>query len=95
MLFLYRPRQTWMPFALPRSSMQQAAYNRQLQQRFASTQRVAPATPAPLPPPAPATGPVPRRRDPLDDLQRLGELRREGLLTDAEFDAVKARLLAS
>ncbi len=30
MLFLYRPRQTWMPFALPRNRTQQAAYNRHL-----------------------------------------------------------------
>ena len=46
MLFLYRPRQTWMPFAMPRNRTQQAAYNRQLQEKFASTRRVAPAVPA-------------------------------------------------
>ena len=42
MLFLYRPRETWMPFALPRNRTEQAAYNRQLQQQFDSTRRVAP-----------------------------------------------------
>ena len=79
MLFLYRPRETWMPFALPRNRTQQAAYNRQLQANFASTRRV--------PPPVPAA-------DPLNDLQRLGELHQSGVLTDAEFESAKARLLA-
>jgi hypothetical protein len=82
MLFLYRPRQTWMPFALPQHRTQQAAYNRSLQDEFESTRRVAPAVPAAA------------ERDPLADLQRLGDLHRSGVLTDAEFEAVKARLLA-
>ena len=47
MLFLYRPRQTYMPFALPRSRTDQAAYNRRLQAKFDATRR------APLPAPAP------------------------------------------
>ena len=81
MLFLYRPRQTWMPFASARSRTQQAAYNRRLQEQFESTRRVAPAVPM-------ATG------DPLGDLSKLGELHRSGVLTDAEFESVKARLLA-
>ena len=34
MLFLYRPRQTWMPYRLPRNTTDQAAYNRRLQERF-------------------------------------------------------------
>jgi Short C-terminal domain len=80
-LFLYRPRQTWMPFALPRNRTQQAAYNRQLQERFESTRRV--------PPPVPAA-----EHDPLNDLKRLGELHQSGVLTDAEFESAKARLLA-
>ena len=79
MLFLYRPRQTWMPFALPRNRTQQAAYNRQLQENFESTRRV--------PPPVPTA-------DPLNDLQRIGELHQSGVLTDAEFESAKARLLA-
>jgi len=82
MLFLYRPRQTWMPYALPRNRTQQAHYNRQLQDRFASTRRVAPAVPAP------------GRRDAIADLTRLGELRDAGVLTDSEFSALKAKLLA-
>jgi Short C-terminal domain len=81
MLFLYRPRQTWLPFALPRNRTQQAAYNRQLQERFESTRRVAPAVPA-------------AERDPVADLKELGELHQAGALTDDEFEAAKAKLLA-
>ena len=81
MLFLYRPRQTWMPFSLPRNRSEQAAYNRRLQDRFDSTRRVAPAAPA-----AP--------RDPVADLKQLGELHRTGVLTDQEFADAKAKLLA-
>jgi Short C-terminal domain len=80
-LFLYRPRQTWMPYRLPRNRTQQAAYNRQLQENYQSTRRVAPATPA-------------VERDPLDQLKDLGELHRSGELTDAEFETAKAKLLA-
>jgi hypothetical protein len=81
MLFLYRPRQTWMPYALRRSHTQQAEYNRELQRRFASTRRVAPAVPAAA------------DRDPLADLKELAALHGSGLLTDAEFAAAKAKLL--
>jgi hypothetical protein len=42
----------------------------------------APAAPAP----APST---------LDQLQQLGELKAQGILTDAEFEAQKAKILAS
>jgi hypothetical protein len=81
MLFLYRPRQTWMPYALPRHRTEQAAYNRQLQAKFESTRRVAPAVPA-------------AQRDPVSDLQALAELYRSGVLTDAEFESAKAKVLA-
>ena len=37
MLFLYRPRQTWMPYRLPRNLTEQGAYNRQL--KGSSTRR--------------------------------------------------------
>ena len=37
MLFLYRPRETWMPFRVPRNVTQQRAYNRQMQERFDQT----------------------------------------------------------
>jgi hypothetical protein len=82
MLFLYRPRETWVPFALPRNRTEQAAYNRQLQQKFESTRRVAPAVPTATP------------RDPIADLKALAALHDSGALTDSEFEAAKAKLLA-
>jgi hypothetical protein len=82
MLFLYRPRQTWMPFSMPRNRTEQAAYNRQLQQQFDSTRRVAPAVPTVT------------ERDPIVDLKELAELHASGALSDAEFHTAKAKLLA-
>jgi len=43
------------------------------------------------PPPAPAAAPEP---DKLEQLQKLGELKASGVLTDAEFEAQKAKILA-
>jgi hypothetical protein len=80
MLFLYRPRQTWMPYSLPRGRTQQAAYNRELQDDYDATRRVPPAAPAAAP-------------DRFAQLRDLGELHRTGVLTDAEFEAQKARVL--
>ena len=41
--------------------------------------------------PAPQAAPAP---DPLEQLQKLGELKAQGVLTDAEFEAQKAKILA-
>jgi hypothetical protein len=82
-LFLLRPRQTYMPFAIPRERTQQDMYNRQLQDAYASTRRVAPPAPAALTPP----------RDPYADLKELAQLHREGVLTDEEFATAKAKIL--
>ncbi|MFN7150084.1 MAG: SHOCT domain-containing protein [Microthrixaceae bacterium] len=51
-------------------------------------QQTAPAAPAAAAPPTdvPST---------LDQLQQLGELKAQGILTDAEFEAQKAKILAS
>ena len=83
MLFLLRPRQTYMPYALPRSRLEQDAYNQQLREAYASTRRVAPYAPES----------PPTRRDPIAQLRELGELHRSGVLTDAEFAAEKAKVL--
>jgi hypothetical protein len=83
MLFLYRPRQTWMPFRRPRERSQQGAYNREMQARFQATRQVPPAVPAVSPP----------ARDALDTVQALAELHAAGTLTDDEFAAAKARVL--
>ena len=42
-------------------------------------------------PPPPAAAPQP---DKLEQLQKLGELKASGVLTDAEFEAQKAKILA-
>lgn len=88
MLFLYRPRQTWMPYRLPREATQQAAYNRQMQQKFQATQRVRrsglvsePATTS--------------DHDVISQLKQLGELHASGVLSDSEFASMKARLIRS
>jgi Short C-terminal domain len=41
--------------------------------------------------PAPAAAPAP---DPLEQLKQLGELKASGVLTEAEFEAQKAKILA-
>ena len=46
--------------------------------------------PAPAPPPAP----VPPQKDTLEQLKELGALHEQGVLTDAEFSAQKAKVLA-
>jgi hypothetical protein len=86
MLFLLRPRQTWMPFSVPRDREQQVAYNRQMQEAYASTRRVSPS--------APELGQK-ADRDPIDTLKELAGLRESGLLTDAEFAEAKAKILGS
>jgi hypothetical protein len=81
MLFLYRPRQTWLPLASPRGETEQGAYNRRLQEQFESTRRVSPAVPAPT------------ERDHVTALKELAALHQSGALTDAEFTAAKSRVL--
>jgi len=78
-----------MPFRTPRAPTQQAAYNRQLQESYAATRRVAPAPTGPEPAAA-STG-----RDPIADLKDLAELHSSGMLSDEEFAAAKAKLLGT
>ena len=50
---------------------------------------------APPPPPPPAAAPAaPSADDTLDQLTKLGALKEQGILTDAEFEAQKAKILA-
>lgn len=44
------------------------------------------------PPPQPAAAPT---RDTVSQLKELAELKAQGILTDAEFEAQKAKILAS
>jgi hypothetical protein len=62
MLFLYRPRQTYMPFRRPRPRTDQDLYNYQLQQAYSATRQVPQYAPAPgggVPPPPPPPLPPP------------------------------------
>jgi hypothetical protein len=85
MLFLYRPRQTWMPYRLPRSRTQQAAYNRSLQEQFQATHRV--ATPEP--------SAVASHDDVIASVKELAALHDAGALSDEEFSAAKAKLFGT
>jgi Short C-terminal domain len=62
--------------------------------RVAMNQQASAQPAAPAPPAAPVPGPVGVDRLHAE-LTKLGELRAAGLLTDEEFAAQKARLLAS
>jgi hypothetical protein len=46
----------------------------------------------PAPAPQPVAAPAP---DPIEQLKELGELRQQGILTDEEFAAQKAKLLGA
>jgi hypothetical protein len=87
MIFLLRPRQTWMPYVLPRDRSQQDAYNKQLQTAYDSTRT--------LPPSASSTAaqPFTTARDRIADLKDLAKLHDAGSLTDEEFTAAKMRVL--
>ena len=49
-------------------------------------------SPQAAPPPQPAA--VPAGPDPIEQLKELGQLHQQGILTDEEFAAQKAKLLA-
>ena len=59
-------------------------------QRWAQQEQGQPAEQAPPPAPAPAAAPA---TDPIAQLKQLGELRDQGVLTEAEFAAEKAKIL--
>ena len=65
----------------------QAAQQQAAMQQAAAEAVNAQAAAAPLPPAAAAT------TDVVAELQKLGELKQQGLLDDAEFAAAKAKLL--
>ena len=69
---------------------------RQSQRWAAQDQAQYPQEQAPPPPPPPAAAPAPAAsgESRVDQLKALGELRAQGVLNDAEFEAEKARILA-
>jgi hypothetical protein len=68
------------------SQQEEAQYAQQQAQYYEPPPQYAPAPP---PPPAAATP------DPIDQLKKLAELKDAGVLTDAEFQAQKAKILGS
>jgi hypothetical protein len=63
------------------ASQEQQQYDQQYaQQQYAPPPQPAPAAPAP---------------DPIEQLKELAALKAQGILTDAEFEAQKAKILAS
>lgn len=78
---------------------QQQKWASQEQQQYAAQQQYAPpppqyVEPAPVyaaPPPAPAAPAA----DPIEQLTKLGALHQQGILTDEEFAAEKAKILGS
>ncbi|MCU0258249.1 MAG: SHOCT domain-containing protein [Solirubrobacteraceae bacterium] len=61
------------------------------QREQAYEQQVAPA--AAPPPPAPPAATAVATDSLIDQLQKLGDLKTQGILTDAEFEAQKAKIL--
>ncbi len=70
------------------SRRQQNRWAQQDDQQYAQQQ---PQQYAPPPPPPPPAAPA---RDTVAQLKDLAELKSQGILTDAEFEAQKARILA-
>ena len=78
------------------SAQDQAAYDAQQAQYAPPPQQYAPPPPQPqyAPPPVQqAAPPADDEDDPIAQIQRLGELNKQGILTDEEFAAAKAKLL--
>ncbi|MFF4804403.1 SHOCT domain-containing protein [Streptomyces sp. NPDC001351] len=70
-----------------------AAQQHEADQQAAIEQLQAQQAAAPAAPAAPAAAQPSAGSGLLDELKRLGELRDQGVLTDAEFTAAKSRLL--
>lgn len=75
------------------SSVHGRVQRRQQQRWAAQEQAAAPAPPPPPPAPAPAPAPAAGGDDRLAQLAQLGELKTAGVLTEAEFEREKARIL--
>ena len=83
--------------AYEQDAAQQAAFDSQaqladMQAQMNAMQAQQAAAAAPPPPPAPAAAPA--GNDLMGELSKLADLKAAGVLTDAEFAAAKAKLLA-
>lgn len=78
------------------AAKQQEAYDAQMAQQEPPPQYQQPVyqqAPPPPPPPPPASGGI--SDDAIQQLKELGALREQGILTDEEFMAQKAKILGS
>jgi Short C-terminal domain len=76
------------------SRRQSARWERKEQEQAAEAQpAVPPQQQAYTAPPPPAPGPAAGAGDLTAELERLGDLKAQGILTDEEFAAAKAKLL--
>lgn len=64
-------------------------------QRWAAQEQQQSPPQAYEPPPAPAPAPAPASTDRITALKDLADLKEQGILTEAEFEAEKSRILAS
>ena len=70
------------------------AYTNAMNSAQAQQQQVAPPPEAYAPPPQQVAPPPPAQaQDPIEQLERLGALKAQGLLTEEEFNAQKAKIL--
>jgi hypothetical protein len=72
------------------SRRQANRWSSQEEQQYAEQQQYAQQAPPPAAPP-----PAAPQADYLTQLKELGELKAQGILTDAEFETQKAKILAS
>jgi putative oligomerization/nucleic acid binding protein len=73
------------------SRRQANRWSAQEEQQYAQQQYAQQQYAQPAPPPAPAAPAA----DPIEQLKDLAELKAQGVLTEAEFEAQKARILGS
>jgi Short C-terminal domain len=67
----------------------------QYDEQMAQQQQYAPPPPTYAPPPPPPPPPAADMNDKITQLQQLGQLHEQGILTDEEFYAQKTRILGS
>jgi hypothetical protein len=70
------------------SRRQANRWNQQEEQQYAQQQQY-------YQQPAPAPAAAPEQRDTVTQLKELADLKAQGILTEAEFEAQKAKILAS
>ena len=81
------------PFAVS-GNVQRRQMSRAQQAASEQQQQQAAMPPPPPPPAAPAPAPAAGTDDMIAQIQKLGQLHQQGILSDEEFAAQKAKLLA-